>query len=1535
MMKDLTKETTDILDKAPCGIGLFRSSDSVPIYLNDDFYSIVGFSKDDYDPRRDKGGHVTDEDRDSFIARVRSVEVGHSLCDYEYRIVSGDGTLKWVSLNMSRILLEGTDCAFISLTDISSKKKYSAEMEMIANNVGASISIIKFASDGEKLLYANDCFFQYMGVSREKYMENQAFYNNSVMNASDLKHLRETVDSLLKSGKSSGELEYRITSNDGNKYWIEQKFSLVPQLNDEFLMLSISWDITERVKSQRRDRFRQERYKLLVEQTLAAVFEWDLTEGTFECSSSFYRYEISRSDPDNILNSNASAEAVHPDDLPNIIGFFEDTLNKKSKTETVLRLKMTDGNYRWSRMLALFIRDEDGRLARIIGTITDIDTEKEKSLVMESLLNALPGGIAILTLNDFPKIQYFSDGFIKLSDWNRRDIEAECAKDTFLQQFVLEEDYPVLLTELKDAALTGRGVNITLRYKLRDGQIAWLHLTATKIREENGRPVYYAIFSRPTEETLLYKTLVDDSVTAIMVAEKISRNILFANKAWLHMEMIPEDAKVIGKNLFSVISDVVLPLTSHELNLLSETSYTEFHRFTKYNKYLSINAKAIIWNGVSSYILYITDETEELQQRQQLQNLIDHVPGGVGIYEATAGEVSLKYMNDGYYSMMEARRDDRLDYMGSNAIIPILPEDRKLIFSSIKKIFAGEQSFDFTARILNGKGKYIWVHCTGIAVNKSEEKATIYCSFSNVDAIMKLQNDLQYSRTMLSAAIKAADVNVWEISGSSLNVVQTETKRRKPSPYEKFCNIPQTLIDSGFIHKSSSAAAEELFRKSSTGVYCEAELLIKDSPASDYRWKRTICTPVYNTQGSFLKTIGTTIDINAQKERQKKYEEQLNLRKVLSRSCLGMVALNLSKNTIKERQGSSVELMKFQGSAQGLLLKMTSMIPDDSNAREFKAVFSTDAMLAAYHEESFHASIRHRLSGYRGWLESSYDLITNPYTGDIEAFCLSRDVTDDKRVELVINTLVHMDYDTIYTFDAENGVVIPFMHKEQSGDSAFHRGPDEVYSEDPLRLNDLCADDDKAAVIKENNLVYVRERLKSSPTYVTVFSVFEKGGIAHKRAMYCHLEGSGDTLLCAVQDYTESYKQEEYQKHNLEAALEKARHADAAKTDFLSNMSHEIRTPMNAIIGLAKLAEDELLTDPASVLSYLQQIGLSSGYLLGIINDILDMSRIERDKLSLRYEWISPLELLHSCTDMIAPQMKEKKISFKTLSLNTIPENLEIYTDALRAKQMLMNLLNNAYKFTPEGGTVTLETDYKSTGADDCENRLIIRDTGCGMSPDFLKRVFLPFAQERNNLTESIQGTGLGLALSKKFAEALGGDIAVSSELGKGSEFTVIYPCKYRYGHVRQQQTQLSDIAGTNLNGSRVLLAEDHPMNAVIAMKLLDKKGIKTIRAVDGQETVECFKKSAFFEFDAILMDIRMPVIGGLEAAKTIRSLDRPDAASIPIIAMTANAFESDVQNSQEAGMNAHLSKPIEPELLYKTLSEEIGRYRKNRKACE
>ena len=405
-----------------------------------------------------------------------------------------------------------------------------------------------------------------------------------------------------------------------------------------------------------------------------------------------------------------------------------------------------------------------------------------------------------------------------------------------------------------------------------------------------------------------------------------------------------------------------------------------------------------------------------------------------------------------------------------------------------------------------------------------------------------------------------------------------------------------------------------------------------------------------------------------------------------------------------------------------------------------------------------------------------------------------------------------------------------------------------------------------------------------------------------------------------VQRSSQMVKLEQEANRELNHLRMVAETANAAKSTFLNNMSHDIRTPMNAIIGFTNIA---MKHHPSpEIKSCLDKISDSSEHLLALINDVLDISRIESGKIKYTPNPVDIAEVTDSVLTIMYGYLSNRDITFRT-ELEE-PKMRYVLTDAVRVREVLVNILGNAVKFTNDGGAVTYAVSYHPGKDDHYINvRYRIADTGIGMSEEFVAHIFDEFSQEDHGARTQYKGTGLGMAITKQYVDLMGGTISVESKKGVGSTFTVELPMEI----TEACEVKKTDhaVGKADLSGLKVLLAEDNDLNAEIAIVQLEELGMKITRAADGEEAVRFFRENLQGTFDLILMDVMMPKMNGYEATKAIRSMrNRPDAVTIPIIAMTANAFAEDVQASLDAGMNGHLSKPIVMEEVVKTIARNI-----------
>lgn len=535
--------------------------------------------------------------------------------------------------------------------------------------------------------------------------------------------------------------------------------------------------------------------------------------------------------------------------------------------------------------------------------------------------------------------------------------------------------------------------------------------------------------------------------------------------------------------------------------------------------------------------------------------------------------------------------------------------------------------------------------------------------------------------------------------------------------------------------------------------------------------------------------------------------------------------------------------------------------------------------------------------------------------------------------QLAIVDALSRDYLNVYAVNIEKGTAR--IVKMEGYQTSVLKKENKEFPYTPVMLQyikERVYTEDQPYLTEALSLDKLIENLSSRTEYTGSYRVLIGEKIHNFQFTYVKIQENsghkGHYVLAGFRNIDDLIRKEQEQKAILEEALAQAQYANTAKTTFLNNMSHDIRTPMNAIIGFSSLAITHI-DNKGQVEDYLQKILTSSKHLLNLINDVLDMSRIESGKVKIEEHEASLPAVIQDLKTIVQTDIKAKQLTFHVETSNVVNE--WIVCDRLRLDQVLLNILSNAVKYTNPGGSVSLhiiQTDDAPKGW--ASYQFKIKDTGIGMSRQFLERLFEPFEREQTSTISQIQGTGLGLSITKNIVDMMGGTIAVESEEGKGSEFTVSF--RFRIAEQPDKAEHLqsppkkSDIPTTSFIGKKILLVEDNELNREIAKTILEESGFIIDTAEDGTEAVEIMKKAAADDYDLILMDIQMPVMDGYEASRMIRAIDDPVISSIPIVAMTANAFEEDRQKAIDAGMDGHTAKPIDVSKLIDTLTGFLGK---------
>jgi signal transduction histidine kinase/ActR/RegA family two-component response regulator len=628
--------------------------------------------------------------------------------------------------------------------------------------------------------------------------------------------------------------------------------------------------------------------------------------------------------------------------------------------------------------------------------------------------------------------------------------------------------------------------------------------------------------------------------------------------------------------------------------------------------------------------------------------------------------------------------------------------------------------------------------------------------------------------------------------------------------------------------------------------------------------------------------------------------------------------VNLTKNKVEEVVGSSIDPLEFQGYSYDKFLsyRRRVILPSDAGVdnpklitrenllREFEAGNTRVEGIALCNLEE---------EGYTGFVRVQATMGLHPTTNDVVAFLIEEFCNDELLDNVIRTKALTGQFDMItYLIDGHYHVLIgdDSAHKRGSIFPKHKSGTYLNYLEEQVVPVICGTQDEKEELLRALSPERVDEALGVAEPYEVNIACDLAGEVFYKRFVFYVVDRTAKFYLLLKSDTTDARREEIERNDRLREALAEAQRASQAKTTFLSNMSHDIRTPMNAIVGYTDFARRS--DDDAEIHRYLDKIDSSSQYLLALINDVLEMSRIESGKLDLSSDETNLIDVMDDLRNMFDTQMRDKGLVFTVDASQVVDRN--VLCDPVRLNRVLLNLLSNAYKFTPTGGSVSVRLTQVGEVVDGrATYELRVRDTGIGMSQEFAAKVFEAFERERNTTASGIQGTGLGMAISKRIVDAMGGSIDVFSKEGEGTEFVVrvvLETCAVPEEHLADGLAAGPE--EIDFEGMRILLVEDNEINREIACMLLEELGFVMEEAVDGQQAVDKLVAAGAGHFDVVITDIQMPVMNGYEEAKAIRALDDPELANIPIIAMSANAFKEDIDAAMAVGMNGYVSKPVD-----------------------
>jgi signal transduction histidine kinase/PAS domain-containing protein/BarA-like signal transduction histidine kinase len=962
---------------------------------------------------------------------------------------------------------------------------------------------------------------------------------------------------------------------------------------------------------------------------------------------------------------------------------------------------------------------------------------------------------------------------------------------------------------------------------------------------------------------------------------------------------------------------------------------------------------AYVWVGIKANHHPLKDGTERfyaayynLDDMVQKQNALERysqerdtilgkIPGGVAIFSFESGEVRLNYTNPGFYELHHGSEK----YWRSQSPNPVnwlTPEDRALFNQEFERVHSGKQSEgNVSYRVIGEDGRLHWVNNQFRPAYVENGISYYYASFVDLDSQKEAEQERLKAKTMYEAAVEEAKLVVWEFDIPARRITMAENEFTSYD-YRKFGlphvidHVPDALLP--YIDESSQKSFLAVYEAIIDGApRASCEVWYKLQPGVEPRCERISYTTVYDESGKPVKAFGIGQNITAQKRNEEEYQRIRDQYIGNLSGAVSSVQFNLSRNLYVMGYSPYPNVLSSlaKASADEHFLAAISAVSDPKRKAELQAKFTCANLLRLFEKGIANQTEEYPIRSSKGetmWIRTTVAMMQNPHSGEIEGISYSKDITPEKENEAILNLLTKEGSDFVGVIDIAKSLFT--MHDGVWKCAEIANGESAPLEEIRERLiTHYVVVAEQGSLAKSLALPSLVKALKEKGLLVLPydFKEGESGPLLKKQISFRFMEPEEEKILVLQQDVTEAYRKDEERMKELEEAKARADAANVAKSEFLSQMSHDIRTPLNGIIGMNYLASEQ--ANPPKTVDCLRKIETSSKYLLSLINDILDISKAESNKIEFRLEPY-PLSEFNAYVDSLIKPLCQAKDQHFTLNEDKAEFALVPLSDKLRCNQIIFNLLSNAVKYTPEGGNITYSISGRILGPRRIEITHKISDDGIGMSDEFQKHLFQPFTQENRLVLPEAHGTGLGLAIVKKLVDAMGGTIAVESAPGKGSTFTVVLafdaveekeiPAKPTPNGALLKRTDA-------LQGKRVLLCEDNALNQEIAKALLAEKGVLVEVSNNGAEGLQAFSSSPIGYYDGILMDVHMPIMDGYEATRAIRALNRCDALSVPILAMTADAFAEDIQKAHDAGMNGHIAKPIDPRQVIQTLLSFLG----------
>ena len=1229
-----------------------------------------------------------------------------------------------------------------------------------------------------------------------------------------------------------------------------------------------------------------------------------------------------------------AAELTYPEDTAMVLSALQEMLRSHTTADLEFRKQHRDGHIVWVHAQAKQIGEEDG-CPLVQCVFHNISAFKEAQQELHHLINSIPGGIASYRVENGRFIPtFYSNGVMELSGHTREeygDLESYDAMGT-----IYEQDRPRVLAAAQAALQSGEVLDVSYRMRHKNGKLIWVHLNGRRMGPLSSSPRFYAVFTGMSQESRLFQSIANETADGIYVIDQKTYELLYISEA---KKLFPGEQPNVGQSCYEALHGRSEPCEFCTLKTYGPDGRDHEFSVNGTDRFYIARFKETDWNGIPAYVQYIRDATDEVRTRREkerleayYQALVQNLPGGIAVIRCEPdGRMTPEYISEGFAAMTQMTMEEVLSLYQDNVYAGIHSDDVASIQKKLQEFMEkGEGHLDITGRMKKGGGGYLWVKAALSTLGTSDGVRRLYLVYTDITKTVEEKEQLiqQHEDLILQHYRKPGPdtlvlghcnitqnkiIEIWDATDSELLDTFGGVREDFFSGLASLVADPkeQQEFKSLFLNAPALAAfqrkdTEQLLNcfirlpREKKGRYVQFKMILVEAPDTGD------VTGILTVTDITGKTIADRI---------------LHQISVTSHDYVADLDLDEDSYTLLTCNPNAGCVPPHAGCHSGLVAEMAQSMVVPKDQEQYVKALELPEMKRRLQKENVY-TVSYSLTDERGDFRTK-NIIVSAIDLRLGRACLTcTDITDSVREQQGLLNMLAYTFELAGIITVSDGRFVMYTRQTVLENLPPHLLDDYDASVKSFTESYL-SEDGRESIRDQFRLKAMLQRLSEKPAgYDFVFCCQTAEGLRYKQINVLWGDAGHRTVCMVRGDVTEILATERESKKSLEKALNLAEEANRAKSDFLSAMSHDIRTPMNAIMGMTNLAVTHL-GDQERVADCLKKISYSSKHLLSLINDVLDMSKIEQSKIKLNRANLSLPGLVDELSVMLSSQAIEAGLHMTVRTENIV--HPRFYGDSLRINQILINLLSNAIKFTPKGGRVDFlaEEVPPAHGTDQVRYRFTVSDTGIGMTEDFISHMFDPFA--RGGRAQHIEGTGLGLSITKGLVERMGGKITVESRVDEGSTFRVELESEKAPEPAPimpkvHNQNEIGNEPGSLFSGRTFLVAEDNAINAEILCELLKMYGAEAVVKADGMLAVRAFEEAVSGTYDAILMDIQMPEMNGYEATEAIRRMNRPDAKTIPIVAMTANAFSEDVQKALDAGMNAHVAKPIDVDVLQETL---------------